>query len=87
MLSALRWVIVPSTSDEIENMIPEAQIDPATGARRFMDYLGFERGVEDGKHNAAQSVSIRLYTATKLNLKKGRDLRDPRLVLSSRNVV
>lgn len=28
-------------------MIPEAQIDPATGARRFMDYLGFERGVEE----------------------------------------
>lgn len=37
MLSALRWIIVPTTPDEIENMIVEAQVDPATGARRFMD--------------------------------------------------
>jgi len=46
MLSALRWVIVPSTPDDIANMIPEGQIDPATGERRFMDYLGFEREVD-----------------------------------------
>lgn len=44
-LSALRWVITPSTPSEIANMIPEAQIDPATGARRFMDYFGYEREV------------------------------------------
>jgi len=47
MLSALRWVIVPSAPDDIENMIPEGQIDPETGDRRFMDYLGFERGVDE----------------------------------------
>jgi hypothetical protein len=47
MLAALRWVIVPSAPDEIENMIPEAQVDPATGARRFMDYLGYEHAVEE----------------------------------------
>jgi len=47
MLSALRWVIVPSAPDEIENMIVEAQVDPATGARRFMDYLGYENGVDE----------------------------------------
>jgi hypothetical protein len=47
MLSALRWVIVPSAPDEIENMIPEAQVDPVKGARRFMDYLGYEHGVDE----------------------------------------
>ena len=47
MLSALRWLIVPSAPDEIENMIVEAQVDPATGARRFMDYLGYEHGVDE----------------------------------------
>jgi hypothetical protein len=47
MLSALRWVIVPSAPDEIENMIPEGQIDPAAGDRRYMDYRGFERGVDE----------------------------------------
>jgi hypothetical protein len=45
VLKALRWVIMPSTPAEIANMIPEAQIDPATGARRFMDYFGYEREV------------------------------------------
>jgi hypothetical protein len=47
MLSALRWVIVPSAPGEIENMIVEAQVDPAAGARRFMDYLGYEHGVDE----------------------------------------
>lgn len=47
MLAALRWVIVPSTPEQIENMIPEAQIDPATGARRRMDYLGYEQQVDE----------------------------------------
>jgi hypothetical protein len=47
MLAALRWVITPSTPDEIENMIPEAQVDPATGERRFMDYLGYEHQVDE----------------------------------------
>jgi hypothetical protein len=47
MLAALRWVIVPSAPDEIENMIPEAQVDPATDARRFMDYLGYEHAVDE----------------------------------------
>jgi hypothetical protein len=47
MLSALKWIIVPSFPDEIENMIPEAQVEPAAGARRFMDYLGYERGVDE----------------------------------------
>ncbi|HUZ97193.1 MAG TPA: hypothetical protein VMU57_19995 [Edaphobacter sp.] len=46
MLAALRWVIVPGAADAIENMIPEAQVDPETGARRFMDYLGYERTVD-----------------------------------------
>ena len=46
MLEALRWVITPTAPDEIENMIPEAQVDPMTGARRFMDYLGFEHEVD-----------------------------------------
>jgi hypothetical protein len=46
ILKALRWVIVPSTPDEIANMIPEVQVDPATGVRRFMDYFGYEREVD-----------------------------------------
>lgn len=46
ILKALRWVIVPSTPAEIANMIPEAQVDPATGDRRFMDYFGYEREVD-----------------------------------------
>lgn len=46
MLEALRWVITPTVPEEIENMIPEAQVDPVTGARRFMDYLGFEQEVD-----------------------------------------
>jgi hypothetical protein len=45
ILKALRWVITPSTPGEIVNMIPEAQVDPAAGARRFMDYFGYEREV------------------------------------------
>lgn len=45
MLKALRWVITPSTPAEIVNMIPEAQVDPAIGARRRMDYFGYEREV------------------------------------------
>jgi len=44
-LRALGWVITPSTPAEIANMIPEAQVDPVTGARRFMDYFGYEREV------------------------------------------
>jgi hypothetical protein len=44
-LKALRWIITPSTPPEIANMIPEAQVDPAVGARRFMDYFGYEREV------------------------------------------
>lgn len=47
MLAALRWVIVPSTPHEIENMIPEAQIDPVAGARRYLDYLGYEHQVDE----------------------------------------
>ena len=47
MLSALRWVIIPSATNEIENMIPEAQVDPITGARRYMDYLGYEHEVDE----------------------------------------
>jgi hypothetical protein len=47
MLSALRWTIVPSAPAEIENMIPEAQVDPITGSRRFMDYLGYEHTVDE----------------------------------------
>lgn len=45
ILKALRWVIIPSTPAEIANMIPEAQVDPAAGARRFMDYFGYESEV------------------------------------------
>ena len=45
-LKALRWVITSSTPAEIANMVPEAQVDPATGARRFMDYFGYERNVD-----------------------------------------
>lgn len=47
ILNALRWVITPSTPAEIANMIPEAQVDPATGARRFMDYFGYEHTVHE----------------------------------------
>lgn len=47
MLSALRWTIITSAPDEIENMIPEAQVDPVTGTRRFMDYLGYEHTVDE----------------------------------------
>ena len=46
MLKALRWVITPSTPTEIANMIPEAQVDALTGVRRYMDYLGYERNVQ-----------------------------------------
>ena len=45
MLKALRWVITPTAPNEIENMIPEGQVDPASGPRRYMDYLGFEHEV------------------------------------------
>jgi hypothetical protein len=45
ILSALRWQIVSSTPAEIANMIPEAQVDPVTGNRRYMDYFGYEREV------------------------------------------
>lgn len=45
MLKALRWTIIPSTPAEIANMIPEAQVDSATGVRRYMDYFGYEREV------------------------------------------
>src|SRR5205085_2164139 len=45
MLKALRWAIIPSTPAEITNMIPEAQVDSATGVRRYMDYFGYEREV------------------------------------------
>jgi hypothetical protein len=47
MLSALRWTIVPSTPDSIENMIPEVQLDPANGPRRYMDYFGYEHEVTE----------------------------------------
>jgi hypothetical protein len=46
MLKALRWVITPSTPAGITNMIPEAQVDALTGVRRYMDYLGYERNVQ-----------------------------------------
>lgn len=46
MLKALRWMITPSTPAEIANMIPEAQVDALTGVRRYMDYLGYERNVQ-----------------------------------------
>ena len=45
MLKALRWAITSSTPSEITNMIPEAQVDSATGVRRYMDYFGYEREV------------------------------------------
>jgi hypothetical protein len=45
MLKALRWVITPSTPAEITSMIPEAQVDSAMGVRRYMDYFGYEREV------------------------------------------
>jgi hypothetical protein len=44
-LSALHWVIKSSTPTEITNMIPEAQVDPPGKARRYMDYFGYEREV------------------------------------------
>lgn len=47
MLNALRWNIVPSTPDSIENMVPEVQLDPANGPRRYMDYFGYERTAEE----------------------------------------
>jgi hypothetical protein len=46
ILKALRWIITPSTPAEITNVIPEAQVDPLTGARRYMDYFGYERTVQ-----------------------------------------
>ena len=46
MLEALRWVITPSTPAEVTNMIPESQVDALTGVRRYMDYLGYERNIQ-----------------------------------------
>lgn len=46
LLTALRWTIVPSGDGDGANMIPEAQIDPADGPRRYMDYLGYENEVD-----------------------------------------
>lgn len=45
LLAALRWNIVPVADTELANVIPEAQIDPKSGTRRFLDYFGYERTV------------------------------------------
>jgi hypothetical protein len=46
ILRALRWNIVSHADGEITNLIPELQIDPREGKRRFLDYFGYERNVD-----------------------------------------
>lgn len=43
MLGALRWAIIPTTPNDIANLIPEAQVDSVLGTRRYLDYFGYER--------------------------------------------
>jgi hypothetical protein len=44
-LSALRWNSIPVADMALPNMVPEAQVDPEIGKRRFLDYFGYERDV------------------------------------------
>jgi hypothetical protein len=46
ILAALRWNIVSDADGEAANLIPEVQIDPKSGRRRFLDYFGYERTVD-----------------------------------------
>jgi len=46
ILAALRWNIVSNADEEVANLIPEVQIDPKSGRRRFLDYFGYERTVD-----------------------------------------
>jgi hypothetical protein len=46
LLAALRWNIVYEADEEVANLIPEVQIDPKSGRRRFLDYFGYERTID-----------------------------------------
>lgn len=46
ILAALRWNIVSEADGEAANLLPELQIDPKSGRRRFLDYFGYERTVD-----------------------------------------
>lgn len=44
-LAALNWRLDVTPEDGLPNLIPEAPVSSSeTGRRRFLDYLGFERG-------------------------------------------